>query len=224
MIRSIIALSIASASLASCVKDQILVPKSVFISKTAAQHALPGVKAYQVALLSPTELKPGHIYNVRAGQFQEICGDDIAEQSKLKILQEQVVRDSTDRIEDTPRLDDVELEVLGHSIGPSYDSIKVNGYTTYKASTGTQYISAQYVLENVKRGTGSCYDDVLPRNRPYLVVDGTAVGKEVETWSKRGFGASGSIGGVIGGRIKPKDAKTATVTNAVFGASGTLVQ
>jgi len=219
LIRTSLALTI-TAALASCQSDGVIVRNNIFIAQTAAQQALHNSSAQNIALVSSTELVPGHIYKVADNDFKEICSADVDQQNKLKVLAPFKTVDTQDAIADQPR--DVDVEILGQSLA-TYNSIKVKGYRTYDVRNGNQVVDASYILANVKRGKESCFDAVLPRNKPYLVVDRVAVGKEVETWYSRGFGAS--VGwGPVSARIKPVDKQTGTKTDRVFGATGTLVR
>lgn len=206
-------------TLTACESNGVIVPPSPFIGKTAAQQALDG-SAQNIALVSPKKLLPGRIYKIADNDFREICGKDIEQQNKLKVLSPIKVEESAETIADRPR--DIEIEVLGQSLA-TYNSIKVKGYKTYDVRDGNSPVDASYILANVKRGKDSCFDAVLPRNKPYLVVDQVAVGNEIETWYKRGFGASVSFGPIRAG-FKPKDEKTGTRSERVFGATGTLVR
>ncbi|MBO9653124.1 MAG: hypothetical protein J7562_02290 [Agrobacterium tumefaciens] len=210
---------IVTGMLTSCESSSILVRPNPFIGQTAAQQALDG-SAHNIALVSPKKLLPGHIYKVADNDFKEICGKDIEQQNRLKTLAPVKVDEKTETIADRPR--DLEIEVLGQSLA-TYNSIKVKGYQTYDVRDGNTPVDASYILSNVKRGKDSCFDAVLPRNKPYLVVDQVAVGSEIETWYKRGFGASVGFGPFRAG-FKPKEEKTGTRSDRVFGATGTLVR
>lgn len=219
MFKKLLFLSLVTTPLLSCQSGSVIVQPSLFISETAAAQALePG--AHSISLLAANKLKPGHIYNVRAGQFKEVCENDLKFQKNLKDITTKESYTTNDQIEDKLRLTQARISALGQSVGATYDKIKVKGFTSYAPSKG----SSDYVLDNVKRGPQSCFDTVLPRNKPYLVVDSIAVGKEVETYQKNGIAIDASVFG-IGGTYKPQEeTKTGTRTNVIFGATGKLVK
>jgi hypothetical protein len=190
------------------------------VGETAAQKALsPG--AYSTALVAPHKLQPGHIYKVtKSGDFREICGDDLRKQPKLVALTATAQTESADIVQDDVLLSGLQADILGFSVGPSYDRVRVTGFQEIDGTTPTGDDITQYVRANLGK---NCHT-VLARNKPYFIVGDVAVGKKVEELRNIGVGGNFHIPGAGVSYKSAGETVVNTRTTVVFGATGEMVK
>lgn len=222
--KKFLALTASLIVLTACTSDGLgNAGRSITISKTAADEALPG--AQSVRLTPPSRLQPGRIYKAAGGVFTEICSLDIENQTALKAIR--VVSDtaSTDTVFDQERFSKIELSAFGLKWGPNYEVRSVSGFQIFNAKVPSSNDVASYILANVRKGgPETCGGGVLKdkKNLPYFVVEATVVGTKVDVEYRGQASYDGGIG-IAGGEVVLNSGKARTRTNVVFGAKGLLV-
>lgn len=191
------------------------------VTNSVAIQAL-GTDAFSVNPFVGTALEMPGIYAVRDNgrTYKPLCENDTTTQNAIKSM---VVKsaDYTDIIEDDLSATSVQLNILGASYETPYTRTKVSSYTVKRLISGDSRSAADWVLANV---APRCRTDVLPRNKPYIVVDSIAIAANAETIKGGGFGnISFALGGIGTARVKIESGAEKRTHNRIFAITGKVV-
>lgn len=187
---------------------------------SAAQQALGSQAVSLNPFLGTADriVTPG-IYNVRTGEPLKICPrdtDQIIELKSMKSDPEPVL----EIIEDVTVNASLTVNVWGSEWVYPYQTLRVSGFEITRAISPDERDAAQYILDNVGQ---KCRDEVLPFNKPYVVVTAVATADKVETVT------GGDVEVVFGIGPAAITAKAAPFvdlerSNRVFAVTGRLVE
>lgn len=193
----------------------------ILVTRSVASQAL-GRDAYSIDPFSGNNIRTPGIYNVRVGQAKQICENDTSQILKIANMRRSDIADETrnETIEDVTVDAKLSVTVLGQTWDAPYRKIKVRDYHVDRVFSGDSRSPEDWILDHVAE---KCRNEILPTNKPYIVVTSVATAKHVETVSGGGeVNFSWGIGpAVIQGEIAPYADLEAR--NRVFAVAGRLV-
>jgi hypothetical protein len=189
------------------------------VSISVAEKVL-GSGAFSIDPFTGSDIRVPGIYKiVGASQFVQVCEYDTSLQTPIREMRV-VVENNDEIVEDSLHPVTIRVKVAGQNLEPRYRKIKVSGYTVRRVYSGDSRTPEEWILANVNE---TCRNEILPRNKPYLIVSSVATAKNVETVSGGGT-ASLSFGAgpaTLDVELVPADEQRRR--NRVFAVLGTTV-
>lgn len=198
---------------------------SMPVEVSVARKAL-GENAISVDPFVGNDITIPGIYNISKNQsgrisFTQICENDTSLQTAIKEMRSKIT-DNSEILEDSLYPIKIKVNVLGVNLSQPYMKIKVSGYKIKRVYSGDSDSPENWILSNV---AADCRDNVLPNNKPYIVVTSVATADNIETVAGGGVSEMNFGIGVADFQIDPiAPSAEGRRQNRVFAIEGRVVE